>query len=86
MSQQVPDTAQASEKISMAAKKALKVYVKKLEDSHQNLEDGHKVEIVPIGSPWTSATSERMVRLIKGLLGDSPLKVEIVNGWNAAFV
>uniref|UniRef100_A0A914D0Y8 Uncharacterized protein n=1 Tax=Acrobeloides nanus TaxID=290746 RepID=A0A914D0Y8_9BILA len=79
LKQTVPDTAQSSEKTSMAAKRALKDYVEKLQAIHQ-------VEIVPsnIESPWTSGTLERLVRLIKKKMVDKK-KLEFTAGWSSAF-
>lgn len=75
----LPDTAQASEKLNMAARKALRDYIEKCESDF-------KVQIVPdIPESWSYGIYHRLARLIAKRLGNETLKQEFLSGWDAAF-
>jgi phosphatidylinositol kinase/protein kinase (PI-3 family) len=77
LKEDVPDTAQAAEKTSMAAKQALKNYVKKLEEIHQ-------IQIKPLDEDWSNGTMGRLVRFIEQKI-EGTLLNEFIGGWAAAY-
>lgn len=78
---QIPDTAQASEKTYMAAKKVLKDYV-------DNLQNKYNVEIIPsklTEEPWNNAAYSGLLALIKKQTDNNTFK-KMICGWDAAFL
>lgn len=79
LKRKLPDTAEASEKLSMATKKALRDYIEKCESDFQ-------IKIVPdIPEPWSQGIYCRLVRLIVRRLSNEDMKQQVVTGWDTAF-